>query len=296
MNKRKDLLFYCLILAFPVAQFCVFYIGVNFNSLLLAFKSYDSANTYHFVGFENFRNLFVLFGERTMYRVALKNSLIMFAVGTFCGLSLGLIFSYYIYKGAFGKKFFKVMLFMPSIIPSIALVAMFKQFADGALPEILAKIGIKAQGLLDNPKTTFGTIIFYNVWVSFGTGILMYVGAMENISVSVFEAAKLDGASYGTEFFRIVFPLVWGTFSTFLVVNVGSIFINQANIYAFYGAGAEESVYTIGYYLYNESVKINAYANYPQLSAFGILLSLVTVPLVYGVKWACERFGPSTER
>lgn len=295
-RKRKDLLFYCLLLAFPVAQFCVFYIGVNFNSILLAFKSYEAVDRYSWVGFANFRDLFTLFGTKTMYGVALKNSLLAFLVGTACGLTLGLFFSYYIFKGAAGRKFFKIMLFVPSIIPAISLVVMFKQFADGALPTILKAVGIETPGLLANPDTTFGSIIFYNVWVSFGTGILMYVGAMENISSSVFEAAKLDGASYGVEFFRIVFPLVWGTFSTFLVVNVGGMFVNQWNVYAFYGAGAEESVYTIGYYLYKESVKVNGYASYPQLAAFGILLSLAVMPVVYTVKWALEKFGPSTER
>ena len=295
-KKRKDIVFYCLLLAFPVLQFCVFYIGVNFNSVLLAFKSYKSINEYTWIGFGNFQDLFVLFEQKTLYKTALRNSLVCFAVGTSCGLLLGFVFSYYIFKKSFGSKFFKIMLFLPSIIPAIALVVMFKQFADGAIPAILKVMGVKTNGLLANPKTTFGTIIFYNVWVSFGTGVLMYVGSMENIATSVFEAAKLDGASYGVEFFKIVFPLCWGTFSTFLVVNVGGIFINQANIYAFYGPGAEESIYTIGYYLYNESVKVNAFANYPQLAAFGIMLSIVIMPFVYLIKWACEKFGPSTER
>lgn len=295
-KKKKDLIFYSLALLYPLSQFCIFYIGVNFNSVLLAFKEYETVNSYSWVGFENFENLFVLFRERTMFRVALKNSLAAFAVGTACGLSFGLFFSYYIFKRAAGYKFFKVLLFLPSIIPAISLVVMFKQFADGAMPAILKAVGIRTPGLLADPDLTFGSIIFYNVWVSFGTGILMYVGAMENISTSVFEAAKMDGASYGVEFCRIVLPLVWGTFSTFLIVNLGGLFINQWNIYAFYGGGAEESVYTIGYYLYKESVKVNAYAGYPQLAAFGILLSLVTMPIVYAVKWARERFGPSTER
>ena len=292
----KDLVFYCCVLAFPILQFCIFYLGVNVNSILLAFKSYETVDSYTWTGFDNFKNLFVLFGERTMFWTAFKNSLIMFAVGTGCGLSLGMIFSYYIFKKGVGSGFFKIMLFLPSIIPSIALIVMFKQFADGAVPAIMKMFGLESQGLLSNPDTTFGTIIFYNVFISFGTGILMYVGAMENIPTSVFEAAKLDGASFFIEFIKIVLPLVWGTFATFLVVNVGSIFINQANIYAFYGPGAEESIYTIGYYLYIESVAVNAYASYPQLSAFGLMLSFITIPLVYGTKYLCDRFGPSTER
>lgn len=58
-NNRNDLIFYCIIMAWPVLQFAVFYIGVNFNSILIAFQDIDIVtNSYswtakHFVnGFE----------------------------------------------------------------------------------------------------------------------------------------------------------------------------------------------------------------------------------------------------
>lgn len=41
-GKMKDILFYCLMLAWPVAQFLVFYIGVNGNSILMAFQNIDT--------------------------------------------------------------------------------------------------------------------------------------------------------------------------------------------------------------------------------------------------------------
>ena len=204
----RNLLFYSLLLALPLLQFCIFYVGVNLNSVLLAFKTYTGNNTYAWLGLGNFERLFENFSQLTLYRVALGNSLTLFFVGTAVGLVCGLLFSYYIYKKALFSGFFKVMLFMPSIIPSIALVLMFKQVADSALPEVLALLGMDVKGLLANPDTTFGTIIFYNVWVSFGVSVLLYVGAMEKIPESVVEAAKLDGAGYLREFVSITVPLV----------------------------------------------------------------------------------------
>ena len=56
-KKRKDLIFYCCLLFLPILQFCVFYIGVNANSLLLAFKDYSDGPA-KFVGFDNFERLF----------------------------------------------------------------------------------------------------------------------------------------------------------------------------------------------------------------------------------------------
>lgn len=292
----RNLLFYSLLLAFPIAQFCIFYLGVNVNSVLLAFKTYTDSGTYEFWGMGNFDRLFASFSQLTLFQVALGNSLVLFIVGTSFGLICGLFFSYYIYKRAFLGGFFKVILFLPSIIPSIALVLMFKQIADSALPAVFSSIGIDIRGLLSNPDTTFGTIIFYNIWVSFGVSILLYAGAMDRIPESVVEAAKLDGAGYMREFVSITLPLIFDTVSTFIIVAVGGIFVNQANIYAFFSDGAEEYVYTIGYYLYRETVKTTAFADYPMLSAFGLLLSLVTVALVYTVKYLLNRLSPIAER
>ena len=44
IGRQKDLIFYCLMMIWPVAQFCVFYIGVNFNSILLSFQDIDIVN------------------------------------------------------------------------------------------------------------------------------------------------------------------------------------------------------------------------------------------------------------
>lgn len=297
-NKRrqKDLTFYCLLLAFPIVQFCIFYIGVNVNSLLLAFKDYQGNGYYGWAGWSNFSNLFEKFGLLTVYRVSLVNSLVLFSVGTLSGLICGLLFSYYIYKKAMFRNFFKVLLFLPSIIPSIALVLMFKQVADGAIPALFSRMGFEIKGLLSNPDSTFGTIIFYNVWVGFGVSILLYVGAMEKIPEGVVEAAHLDGTGYFQEFIFITIPMIWDTMTTFVIVAVGGIFVNQANIYAFYSDRAEESIFTIGYLLYKETVKTGAAADYPVLSAFGILLSLVTIPLVYAVKSVLDRLNPNGQK
>ena len=55
----KKLLFYIGLLALPLLQFSIFYIYVNFNSIILAFKKYDVIEfSYDFVGFGNFETVF----------------------------------------------------------------------------------------------------------------------------------------------------------------------------------------------------------------------------------------------
>lgn len=298
-KQKKDLIFYCCLIALPLIHFLVFYVYVNFNSLMLVFRSYDSTgNTFVWVGLENFKSVFANMKELTVFKIAFQNSFLVFLVGTSVSMTLGLLFSYYIYKKAPMKGLFKILLFMPSIIPAIAMATMFKQFTDSAIPLAINKIlGIQMQGFLQNPDSTLGTIIFYNIWIGFGVSVLLYLGAMNNISESVVEAAKLDGVTFFKEFFFITIPLCFTTISTFIIVAIGGIFINQANIVSFFGTNPEEGIYTVGFYLYRETIKsslASSNANFPFLATFGVLLTIITLPVVYVVNFLLKKFGPTT--
>ena len=79
-RNRNRLIFYCAFLSLPVLQFCIFYIGVNFNSILLAFKSYEyETGAYQWVGFMNFKEVFRDFGSVLYLQASIRNSLMLYA-------------------------------------------------------------------------------------------------------------------------------------------------------------------------------------------------------------------------
>ena len=227
-GKDKDLIFYTLMMLFPVAQFCVMYIGVNFNSILLAFKKIDTmSNTYTWT-FANIRGAFELFTTSPVLLSAAKNSLLAYVVLTFLGTPLGLIFSYYIYKKLPMSNAFRVILFLPSIISGIVMVTIFQFFVERAIPAFASQLfGVKMKGLLENPGSRYATIIFYNLWVGFGTSVLMYSNGMSGISQEIVESAHLDGATGLTEFWKITLPMIYPTLSTFLITGIAGLFTNQ---------------------------------------------------------------------
>ena len=299
-KEKNEILFIILITLIPLVHFSIFYLGVNFNSIILAFKSYNREGIASFAGFYNFQKLFQDFKLYTFYKVALKNSFLCFVIGCPLSLTLVLFFSYYIYKrNSKFAKIFKVLLFLPSIIPAIALATMYKQVTDSAIKELMMRLFNKEiLGLLQNKNTRFPTILFYGIWCSFGVNMLLLVNQMTSIDVSMVEAAKIDGVNFFTEFIYITFPQVFGIIKTLFIVSLGAFFINTASIVSFYGTSASEDVYTIGYYFYKETVVAslnNNVAELPEIAAFGILLTVITVPVVYLVKKLLEKYGPSTE-
>ncbi len=292
----RDIAFYCALMAFPVLQFVIFYIVVNFNSLLLVFQDYDLVtSTTTWVGFDNIKEAFRLMTSTTELISAAGNSFLAYALGLVIGTPLALFFSYYIYKEMPASGFFRVILFMPSIISAIVMVTIFQFFAERAVPEIFMQwFKVKNfKGLLENPSTRFATVMFYNIWVSFGINILMYSDAMANIPPEITEAAKLDGAVGFKEFWYITLPLVYPTLSTFIVVGVSGILTNQLNLFSFFGDASP--IQTYGYWLYVKTAAATSKAEYPVLAAIGILLTVVAVPMTLIVKRLLEKFGPKED-
>lgn len=297
-DKKRKLLFYILLMAWPVLQFSVFYIGVNFNSILLAFKQVDVLDyTKYAWTFDNFRNWFAdsaLLKELTSaILVSLESYVIMLVVS----VPLGLLFAYYIYKKSLFSGVFRVLLFLPSIISSVVLVSVYINFTDFVVPEVLGGLGIKMEtALLSSARTRYATVMFYNVLVCFGTSTLMYSNKMTSISPEIIESANLDGATGFREFWNIVLPLTFPTLSVFLVTGIAGIFINQYNAFTFFGTTVYSEVQSLGYLMYvrTYTAKQNV-AEYPMIAALGIMLSAVAIPLTFLVRWLLQKFGPTEE-
>lgn len=296
---KADVIFYVLMAAIPIVQFAFFYIGVNFNMLVMAFKSYDmDLGKYVWTGFNQFKAVFDLFGQNaTMWRYTL-NSLKTYALSLVITVPLALTFSYYIYKKSLGSNVFKVILFAPSVICPMVTTMVYQFMTEAFIPELVYSVTGKAiGGLMQMKGMTFWMLFIYTLWTGFGTSTLLYVGAMSNIDPSVTEAAKLDGVGRFSEFTRIVLPQIIPTFGVFIVTGVAGIFVNQMGIFNFFGRYAADptaSYINIGYWFFTQ-VAGASLSVYPMLSAFGLLISAVTIPAVFGVRKLIDKLDPMSD-
>lgn len=291
---NKKWIFYIGAVSWSVIQFLIFYVYVNFNSILLSIRemNYYTQN-WDFVGMKNFSKVLADFSSLAYMRDALKNTFIVFGIHLIT-MFLPIFFAYYLFKKYPLHGVFKVFLFLPSVISSVVLVLCYKYFVEVAIPnlwELLFDAEIK--GLLSNPNTKWGTLIFYSVWIGMGSSFLLYLGAISGISESVFEAAKLDGVNVIQEFVFIVFPMIYPTFTTFMITGFATMFTNQLNIYTFYGDKAEYAIYTMGYLLYAK-VRTVSISEYPYYAALGLILTAIVMPLCFGTKWLMAKVGPKT--
>ena len=180
----------------------------------------------------------------------------------------------------------------------------FKNMMNYAMPEIfkgMPQLIVPLPG--EHVNQTYFSILFFNIWVSFGVNVLMFTGAMSGINASVIESAQLDGANVVTEFFYISVPMIFQTVSTFIILGMTGIFTNQMNLYTFYAYEAPSSLETMGYYLYKAASRadyinvegLKGYLNYPQLAALGLILTCIVAPITFLVRKLFDKYGPSED-
>lgn len=289
-KRRKDAFFVYGMLLLPLIQFGIFYIGVNINSIMMTFQRYVDGE-YQWAGFYNFEFVWKDFISQDIFGSVVKNSVLSFVIVQLMS-PLILFATYFIYRKFVGYRFFKIMLFLPTIISIVITVTIYKKVCDVAIPAIWSNLfNMSIRGLLSNPDTRYGAVMFFYLWLSFGSLMLMYLGAMNGISDSISEAARLDGANNIQEFIYIVFPMIYPTFSTLFYTSVATIFTNQINLYSLWGISAPPAVMTFGYYLYRE-VSMAGEARYPGLATLGVMMTLVAAPLTFFFKWLLQKLGP----
>lgn len=299
-SSTKDAIFFYALLIFPVLQFIIFYIYVNFNSILMSFQRYDSSQAgFTFLSsniFKNFQGVFELTSLGLDLGRLTLNSFVLWASIVVFGTVPAIIFSYYIYRKRTFCHFFKFFLFLPSIIPSILLTTIFKGFMIDCVSNIMQVFGTTfktSSGLLDPySNTAFPILLIYYIWISFGSQVLFYTNAMAQISPSLVEAGQLDGCGEARILLHIVLPEILPTVKTFLIASVAGLFTNQMMLFNFYGViDNAPRIATIGYFIYSMAAPgPSNYDNYPLMAAFGICCSFFAIGGIFVINQVFKRF------
>ncbi len=300
ISKRRvmECLFSYGMLLLPLVQFAIFYIWINANSILMSFQKFagyaEGGGEMYVWSLDNFARFFDEFNNPTSVVVmALKNTMKYFAAGL-CMVPVTFFVAYFLYKKIWGYKFFRVVFFLPSIISAVLMVTVYKELIDldGPLDMIFTLFGARVPNLLGDDETVTGTIIAYTIWTGLGVNMILYQSAMSRIPQEVIEAAQLDGCPWWRELFQIILPMVWPTMSTTLILLITSMFNSTGPILLFMSAGMEVDApasMTIAFWIYRKTQQ-GVDLNYP--ATIGMFFTLVSVPIVFIVRWVFNKIDP----
>lgn len=200
--------YYLLVLPFMLL-FTLFTIIPVVISLPIAFTNFNMVQIPQFVGFENFKRLFL---EDEVFLIAIKNTMI-FAIVTgpvsyfLCLFVAWLINDYPRYL----RAFLTLVFYAPSMTSSAYVVWNYIFSGDmyGFLNSSLMRLGIISDPIqwLTDVRYTMPVVIVVQLWLSLGAGFLSFIAGLQNIDKAMYEVGAIEGIrNRWQELFYITLP------------------------------------------------------------------------------------------
>lgn len=229
MRKNKAMIFWFCLPA--LLSLVIMFVYPVCRTVIMSFFQVESVTAttadWSFYGLGNYLKIF----GSASFMTSMRNMLLIWLVGGVFTLAIAMLMAVIVTSGIRGKKFFRAAIYMPNIISAVALATMWIQYIFnydyGMLNEIVRFFGgekVKWLGTDLKFWAMTGSFIFGSV----GYYMLIYISGIEGIPQDLYEAATIDGAGKGKQFFSITLPLLKGvikTSVTFWSINATTFFL-----------------------------------------------------------------------
>lgn len=285
-QRRMDLGFIWIMLAIPILHWLIFWLYVNFDSILLAFKI--PSGEWSTVSLES---VFLSLKEGgSELNTAIKNTFLYFIKDTLM-IPFQLLLAYFLHKKIKFYGFFRVMFYLPVLISGVAMVQLYSSMIapSGPIGDLLKSFGVNpVPQFLGDSRYATNAILIYTIWVGLGGHLLILCGALARIPIDILESAKIDGANNVRELTDFIIPLMWPTLSTLFILNLTGIFSAGGPILLFDSSKMDVKITTIAYWIFDK-VYTGGAAAYNEVAATGLIFTLVGVPVIMTLKWLIEK-------
>ncbi len=213
-----------------------------------------------FVGLNNFK---ILFQSDNFYQ-AFQNSLFLLVFVSIFTMALALVMAGIMTREKIkGQSFFRIVFYIPNILSIVVISAIFSAIYDpsnGLLNAFLRLFNSDGYMWLGDQKIVIWSLLFALVWQAIGYYMVIYMSSMAAVPESVYEAAKIDGASRMKQFFEITIPLVWNNIRTTLTFFVlSTVNISFLLVKTMTGGGPDGSTEVFLSYMYKEAYTNSTY-------------------------------------
>lgn len=208
---------------FFLLVFLLYPLFSSFRLSLLDWNGLGSGARY--VGFDNWLRLL----DDALFWHALSNNLLLGLLSVLIQLPIALILALMLDKASHGSRLLKILYFLPLLMSSVALGVLFKNVYDpnfGPINGFLQFLHLDgwAQDWLGDTRFALGAVIAVICWQNIPFYMVLFLAGLSSFPAELDEAARLDGASEATIFWRIKLPHLRGTIRTgALLAFIGSL-------------------------------------------------------------------------
>ena len=261
------------------------------SSLYYSFTDFKILDVPRWVGLDNYVQMF----KDPLFWKAVTNTLYLALVGApasvLVALGIALLLNT---KGIRGIGLYRTVFFLPVIFPAVAASILWLWLLNppyGLVNQVLSFIGIKGPGWFYDASWAKNGIILMTVWGA-GDVIIIYLGALQGVSRSLYEAAEIDGAGPWTKFWNVTVPMISpailfnlitqgiSAFQSFTQAYIVSSGITNSGSAAAVG-GTQNSLLFYGLFLYNNAFRYFRMGYASALAWFLLILILLATAALF---------------
>jgi multiple sugar transport system permease protein len=271
--------------------FLVWYLGPMLVSLYYSFTEYQVLTPPKWVGFANYRTLY----HDHEFVVSLVNTAIYTAMSVTIYMIASLGGALLLNAKLRGMAFFRVAVYLPSQLTLVASAFIWLWILEpqfGVANYFLGKIGIPPQQWIFDPVLAKPSLAIMGLW-GIGTGIIIFLAGLQSIPESLYDAAKVDGASETRLFFHITVPMLSPVILFNLIIAIIASFqvFDQAYVMTQGGPGDATLFYVL--YIFNNAFQYfkMGYASALSWVLFLIVLVLTALNFKLSGRWVHYEAG-----
>ena len=276
-KRLNDYQLWALFFTLPIIIFfIIFFLIPAVTGLYFSFTNYNGINKMDFVGLSNYKEIF---SNLEYLKVIARTAgyVIITVPAAYC-VSLGLSVLLTA-KNLRCRTLLRVVVYWPTLLSTIMIGLTCRWiFGEnfGVINFILQEIGFHPIEWSSNASAAFATTIIAFIWENAGFAMMIFIGAIEQISDELYEASQMDGATPWQKFFYVTLPQIKPTsFLIIITTTIGSFKV-FAEIVTLTGGGPGNSTTFIIQYIYEtgfEKMKVG-YSSACSMLLFVLLLVL----------------------
>lgn len=277
MEQKRNLTGWAFLLpaALLIFVFC-FYPMVQ--ALILSFQK-STGSAVQPAGFANYARIL----KDATFQQCLFNTIFYFVIQVPIMLILALILAQLLNSPDIkGKGIYRTMIFLPCATSLVSYSMIFKSlFAnDGLVNRVLSTVGIPTVDWFQNAWAARWVIVIALIWRWTGYNMVFYLAGLQNIDYSIYEAARIDGASPFQQFVHLTIPLLKPTILLTAIMSTSGtlqLFDESVNLTA---GGPGKATMTLTHYIYNISFVETPKFNYAAALSVFILVVVAVLSAI----------------
>ncbi len=277
MEQKRNLTGWAFLLpaALLIFVFC-FYPMVQ--ALILSFQK-GTGSAVQPAGFANYARIL----KDATFQQCLFNTIFYFVIQVPIMLILALILAQLLNNPDIkGKGIYRTMIFLPCATSLVSYSMIFKSlFAnDGLVNRVLSTVGIPTVDWFQNAWAARWVIVIALIWRWTGYNMVFYLAGLQNIDYSIYEAARIDGASPFQQFVHLTIPLLKPTILLTAIMSTSGtlqLFDESVNLTA---GGPGKATMTLTHYIYNISFVETPKFNYAAALSVFILVVVAVLSAI----------------